>query len=79
MILPRFYPVLPDAAMIARLVPLGVRLVQLRFKGDKPQVPAQIAAALAICARHGTQLVVNDHWQAALDQGADFIDRKSVV
>ena len=73
MILPRFYPVLPDAAMIARLVPLGVRLVQLRFKGDVADVPAQIAAALATCARHGAQLVVNDHWQAALDQGADFI------
>ena len=73
MILPRLYPVLPDADMIARLVPLGVRLVQLRFKGDKAKVPGQIAAALAVCARHGAQLVVNDHWQAALDQGADFI------
>ena len=73
MTLPRFYPVLPDAAMIARLVPMGVRLVQLRFKGDAGDIPAQIAASLAICARHGAQLVVNDHWQAALDQGADFI------
>ncbi len=73
MILPRLYPVLPDADMIARLVPLGVRLVQLRFKGDKAKVPGQIAAALAGCAQYGAQLVVNDHWQAALDQGADFI------
>ncbi len=73
MTLPRFYPVLPDAAMIARLVPQGVRLVQLRFKGDADEVPAQIAASMAICERHGAQLVVNDHWQAALDQGADFI------
>ncbi len=73
MILPRFYPVLPDAAMIARLLPLGVRLVQLRFKGDVAEVPAQIADSLAVCARYGTQLVVNDHWQAALDKGADFI------
>ena len=53
MILPRFYPVLPDAAMIARLVPMGVRLVQLRFKGGAGDIPAQIAAALAVCARHG--------------------------
>lgn len=73
MTLPRFYPVLPDAAMIARLVPLGVKLVQLRFKGDTDDIPAQIAASLAVCARYGAQLVVNDHWQAALDQGADFI------
>lgn len=71
--LPRFYPVLPDAAMIARLVPLGVRLVQLRFKGDAGEVRSQIAAAQAVCTRYGAQLVVNDHWQAALDAGADFI------
>ncbi|PTX02512.1 thiamine phosphate synthase [Pararhodobacter aggregans] len=71
--LPRVYAVLPDAAMIARLVPQGLRLVQLRFKGAAEDVPAQIAAARAICARHGAQLVVNDHWQAALDQGVDFI------
>lgn len=73
MTLPRFYPVLPDAAMITRLVPLGVKLVQLRFKGHADDIPAQIAASLAVCARHGAQLVVNDHWQVALDQGADFI------
>lgn len=73
MSLPRFYPVLPDADMIARLVPMGVQLVQLRFKGAADAVPAQIAAAQAVCRRHGAQLVVNDHWQAALDQGADFI------
>ena len=73
MTLPRFYPVLPDAAMITRLVPLGVKLVQLRFKGDADDIPAQIATSLAVCTRHGAQLVVNDHWQAALDMGADFI------
>lgn len=73
MTLPRFYPVLPDAGMIARLVPQGVRLVQLRFKGDAGDIPAQIAASMVVCARHGAQLVVNDHWQAALDYGADFI------
>lgn len=73
MSLPRFYPVLPDAETIARLVPLGVKLVQLRFKGAAEAVPVQIAAAQAVCRRHGAQLVVNDHWQAALDHGADFI------
>lgn len=71
--LPRVYAVLPDAAMIARLVPQGLRLVQLRFKGAAEDVPGQIAAARAVCARHGAQLVVNDHWRAALDQGVDFI------
>ncbi len=73
MILPRFYPVLPDADWVGRVVAQGARLVQLRFKGDAADIPDQIAAAQATCQRHGAQLVVNDHWRAALEAGADFI------
>jgi thiamine-phosphate pyrophosphorylase len=73
MILPRFYPVLPDAEWVARAVTCGARLVQLRFKGGVDEVPGQIAAAQAACLRAGAQLVVNDHWQVALDLGADFV------
>lgn len=73
MMLPQFYPVLPNAAVIARLVPLGIKLVQLRFKGEAGEIRPQISAAQAICTRYGAQLVVNDHWQAALDLGATFI------
>ena len=36
MTLPRFYPVLDSADWIARVLPLGVRLVQLRAK-DRPE------------------------------------------
>jgi thiamine-phosphate pyrophosphorylase len=32
-----------------------------------------VHAALAVCRWQGAQLVVNDHWQVALDEGADFI------
>ena len=35
MTLPRFYPVFDSAAWVARAVPLGVKLVQLRVK-DAP-------------------------------------------
>lgn len=73
MILPRFYPVLPDADWVGRVVAQGARLVQLRFKGDAAAIPHQIAAAQAACRRYGAQLVVNDHWRAALTAGADFI------
>ncbi|MGO4855134.1 thiamine phosphate synthase [Phaeovulum sp. W22_SRMD_FR3] len=71
--MPRFYPVLPDADWIARIVPQGARLVQLRFKGAAHEVPAQIRAAQATCRAHHATLVVNDHWQEALEAGADFI------
>lgn len=74
MTLPRFYPVFDSAAWVARAVPLGVRLVQLRMK-DQPDhvLRAQITQALALCRRHGATLVVNDHWRLAIDLGADWL------
>lgn len=70
----RFYPVLPDVTWLERLVPLGVRFVQLRVKGaPEREVRDQIARAMRLCAEHGAHLVVNDYWRAAIDLGADFV------
>jgi thiamine-phosphate pyrophosphorylase len=72
--LPRVYPIVDNAAWVARLASLGVRLVQLRIKQQPPAVVcAEIAAARACCLAAGAQLIVNDHWQAALDAGCDFV------
>lgn len=69
-----FYPILPDADWIARLVPLGIRTVQLRLKdAAAAEVARQIAAALDVCRAHDCQLVVNDYWREAIDAGADFV------
>jgi len=69
-----FYPIVPDAAWARRLVPLGVRTLQLRYKGeDQREIRRQIADCLELCIAHDCQLIVNDHWQAAIDVGADFI------
>ena len=68
-----FYPVVPDAAWVARLVQAGARFVQLRFKGEDPAAIArEITAALAACAATGAELVVNDHWQAAIEARANL-------
>jgi thiamine-phosphate pyrophosphorylase len=69
-----FYPIVPDAAWVARVVPLGVKTLQLRIK-DTPsaEVRCQIAESLEIARRHGCQLIVNDYWREALDAGADYI------
>jgi thiamine-phosphate pyrophosphorylase len=74
MSLARVYPVVDSAAWIARLAALGVRLVQLRVK-DTPltRVRAEVRAARAHCAAHALQLVVNDYWQVALEEGCDFV------
>lgn len=69
-----FYLIVGDVDFLARLVPLGVRLVQLRLKGrDAAETRRQIALSRDICRQHGAQLVVNDHWQAALDLGCDAV------
>ncbi|MFC3630970.1 thiamine phosphate synthase [Paracoccus angustae] len=72
--LPRFYPIFDSADWIARALPLGVRLVQLRIK-DRPAeaLRAEIARARDLCGRHGAILVVNDHWRLAIDLGCGFV------
>lgn len=68
--LDRFYLITGTAALLERLVPLGVRTVQLRAK----DLPAEALRHEAIrardcCAAHGADLILNDHWQLALDLG----------
>lgn len=69
-----FYLILADADWIARLVPLGVRLGQLRIK-DRPEeeLRRQVRATQAICARHGARLVVNDQWRIAIEEGCEAV------
>lgn len=69
-----FYPIVPDSAWLARLLPQGIKLVQLRIK-DRPMdaIRAEIGKALRLCADHACQLVVNDHWREAIDAGAGFV------
>jgi thiamine-phosphate diphosphorylase len=74
MSLPRVYPIVDGAAWIRRLLPAGVRLVQLRIKGrTSEEVKAEIRASKGLCAHARAQLVVNDHWQLALEEGCDFV------
>lgn len=74
MSLARVYVIVDSAAWVARLAPLGVRLMQLRIK-EQPhdRVRAEVRSARGLCAAAGAQLIVNDHWQAALDEGCDFV------
>jgi thiamine-phosphate pyrophosphorylase len=69
-----FYPIVPDATWLKRLVPLGVRVIQLRLKdASSAEIRAQIGEALEVCIPHGCQLIVNDHWREALALGCDYI------
>lgn len=69
-----FYPIVPDLAWLERIVPLGVRTVQLRLKDAEPrEVRRQIAASLELTRRHDCRLIVNDYWREAIDLGADYL------
>lgn len=69
-----FYPIVPDLAWMERIVPLGVRTVQLRLKdASADEVRRQIAGSIEVCKRHDCDLIVNDYWREAIELGADFL------
>ncbi|WP_426229157.1 thiamine phosphate synthase [Pararhizobium sp. DWP3-4] len=69
-----FYLIVDSAEWIERLVPLGVKLVQLRMKDStEAELRTAIHRAKAICAAHDCQLIVNDYWQMAIAEGCDFV------
>lgn len=69
-----FYPIVPDVAWLKRLVPLGVRTVQLRLKdATAATIGKEISEAIEVCKRYRCQLIVNDYWREALALGADYV------
>lgn len=74
MTLGRFYPIFDDANWLERMLPLGVRLVQLRVKDQPPEVVRDhIIRSRHLCRHYGAVLVVNDYWREAIDQGCDWV------
>ncbi|MGC2141459.1 MAG: thiamine phosphate synthase [Methylovirgula sp.] len=69
-----FYPIVDSAAWIERLLPCGVKFVQLRIK-DRPRdaLRAEIAASRDLCGEAGAELVINDYWRDAIELGCGFV------
>lgn len=69
-----FYPVVPDSSWVTKLVPIGTKLIQLRIKDQlESEVRRQVREAKAVCAQHGADLIVNDYWQVAVDEGCAWV------
>lgn len=69
-----FYLILNSVDWIEQLVPLNVKLVQLRIKNKSGNlVRAEISRAKNICEKHDCQLIINDHWQIAIDLKCNYI------
>ena len=69
-----FYPVVPTADWVVRLLSWGARTIQLRIKAadhTPEQIAFEVKAAIAAGkAVPGAQVFINDHWQLALAQNA---------
>ena len=69
-----FYPIVPNLNWLRRLVPLGLKTVQLRLKNaSNEEIRAQITAGMELCAAHNCQLIINDYWREAIELGADYL------
>ncbi|WP_455477344.1 thiamine phosphate synthase [Bartonella sp. B41] len=69
-----FYLIVDSADWVERLVPLGVKLVQLRMKNENSKIISQhIRRSKDVCNTFGAQLIINDYWEIAIDEKCDFI------
>ncbi len=69
-----FYLIVDSAAWVESLVPLGVKMIQLRTKSDDDAfLRGEIRRSRDICTTHGCQLIVNDHWRLAIEEGCDYV------
>ncbi|WP_375607738.1 MULTISPECIES: thiamine phosphate synthase [unclassified Bartonella] len=69
-----FYLIVDTAEWVERLIPLGVKLIQLRMKNeDLKTIRQHTKRAKNICDKWGAQLIINDHWIIAIDEKCNFI------
>ena len=69
-----FYLIIDGAHWLERLLPQGLRLVQLRIKNrSDSELRTEIRRAKSLCDAAGATLVINDYWKIAIDEQCDFI------
>lgn len=72
--LAKFYPIFDSYHWLEQMIPLGIKLVQLRIKDmSESEIEYQIKRAKKICDQYHCQLVINDYWQLAIETQCDFV------
>lgn len=70
--LSRFYLIVDNVESLANYLPLGLSCVQLRVKEATPEeLKPAIRTAKALCDEHNCQLIINDYWQLAIEEGCN--------
>jgi len=65
------YPVVDSVAWIKKLLPLGVKTIQLRIKNKYGiELENEIKESINLATKYQTKLFINDYWELALSQGA---------
>jgi hydroxymethylpyrimidine kinase / phosphomethylpyrimidine kinase / thiamine-phosphate diphosphorylase len=66
-----FYPIVDSIEWIERLLPLGVKTIQLRIKNlTTERLEDEISKATRLCEQQNCRLFINDYWQLAIKHGA---------
>lgn len=70
----RFYPIFDSSYWLEKLLPVGIKFVQLRIKDvPKKEVKQEIKKAKLLCNNYNATLVVNDYWEIAIDEKCNFV------
>lgn len=65
------YPVIDSILWLERLLPLGVKTIQLRIKNaTTSEIDTLVQQAVALSRKYQTRLFINDYWQAAIKHHA---------
>ncbi|QJR81132.1 thiamine phosphate synthase [Alteromonas pelagimontana] len=64
------YPVVDSVHWLRKLLPTGVRLIQLRIKNVSATVEGEVKEAVGLAKQFDCQLFINDHWELAIKHRA---------
>ncbi len=65
------YPVIDSVEWLKKLVPLGIKTIQLRIKDKQDdEVETDIIEAIAFCRAQNVRLFINDYWKLAIKHRA---------
>lgn len=68
------YPIVDSLEALQRILPLGLRIAQLRIKDPgAPRLEETVAAAVRLARAAGCALYINDHWELAIRHQADGV------
>jgi hydroxymethylpyrimidine kinase/phosphomethylpyrimidine kinase/thiamine-phosphate diphosphorylase len=65
------YPVIDSIYWLKRILPLGLKIIQLRVKNlPKDELEQVVIDAIKLAKKYETRLFINDYWQLAIKHGA---------